>query len=254
MIYFTGDVHGNIAHLTRNYKLKQLTKDDYLIICGDFGFVWNQKVSPCELYNFDILDSRPYKILFVDGNHENFNRLEAFPVTKWMGGNIHKISKNVYHLMRGEIYNIDGLSILAMGGAKSHDISDGVLDPIGWKHEAKRLELQNKYFYRVRDLSWWEHELPTKEEYENCRKNVVAHNNKVDIIVTHCTASSQQYRYIDSRFAFDHLTDFLDELLNMCEYQYHIFGHYHMNNFIPPKDYILYTEVLSLDEIKEYKS
>ena len=45
MIYLTGDTHGDIdigKRTTRNWPLqKELTRDDYLIICGDFGAVWS---------------------------------------------------------------------------------------------------------------------------------------------------------------------------------------------------------------------
>ena len=42
MIYVTGDTHANIdiekLNTTKFPQQKTLTKDDYLIICGDFGF------------------------------------------------------------------------------------------------------------------------------------------------------------------------------------------------------------------------
>ncbi len=45
MIYITGDVHipVDIKKLsTKNFpKQKELTKNDYVIILGDFGGVWN---------------------------------------------------------------------------------------------------------------------------------------------------------------------------------------------------------------------
>ena len=45
MIYVTGDTHGNIDIHKFNTTIfpegKTLTKDDYVIVCGDFGLVWN---------------------------------------------------------------------------------------------------------------------------------------------------------------------------------------------------------------------
>ena len=47
MIYITGDTHIpiDIKKLnTKNFsEQKTLTKEDYVIICGDFGGVWNGK-------------------------------------------------------------------------------------------------------------------------------------------------------------------------------------------------------------------
>lgn len=55
----------------RNFKKgKNLTKNDYLRITGDFGFVWDG--SKTDEYWLNWLNKKPYTVLFVDGNHENF--------------------------------------------------------------------------------------------------------------------------------------------------------------------------------------
>ena len=40
MVYITGDVHGDLDFF-KDARLKKLTEDDTLIICGDFGFLWD---------------------------------------------------------------------------------------------------------------------------------------------------------------------------------------------------------------------
>ena len=40
MIYITGDTHGDISCF-KNPKLNKLGEKDILIVCGDFGFIWN---------------------------------------------------------------------------------------------------------------------------------------------------------------------------------------------------------------------
>ena len=40
MVYITGDTHGDIS-VFKNPKLRKLGEDDILIICGDFGFLWD---------------------------------------------------------------------------------------------------------------------------------------------------------------------------------------------------------------------
>lgn len=54
-----------------------MTKDDdYVIICGDFGGVWDFEIeSMREKMNLEWLNSRNFTTLFVDGNHENYTRL-----------------------------------------------------------------------------------------------------------------------------------------------------------------------------------
>ena len=76
------------------------------------------------------LECKSYTTLFVDGNHEKFDRLSDYPVDTWNRGKVHKIRPSVIHLMRGQIFEIDGKSIFTFGGASSHDITGGILDPM----------------------------------------------------------------------------------------------------------------------------
>ena len=67
-VYVTGDIHGGLdMQKLRNWKLgDSLTSDDYLIVAGDFGFPWNFSAEECA--DIAWLESRPYTVLFVDGN------------------------------------------------------------------------------------------------------------------------------------------------------------------------------------------
>lgn len=103
MIYITGDCHRNFERFnTRNFpEQKEMSKEDYVIICGDFGGIWDQEEeSKEETMLMDWLDCKSFTTLFVDGNHENFDRLYEYPVEEWHGGKVHKIRPSVIHLMR----------------------------------------------------------------------------------------------------------------------------------------------------------
>ena len=131
MIYITGDCHSDFTRFsTENFpEQREMTKDDYVIICGDFGGVWMRyEESEKEKWWMDWLEDKPFTTLFVDGNHENFDRLYSYPVEEWNGGKIHRIRPSVIHLMRGQVFTIEGKKIFTFGGAKSHDISGGVLE------------------------------------------------------------------------------------------------------------------------------
>ena len=43
MLYVTGDTHVDFQRFQEEYfpEQKNMTKDDFVIICGDFGGVWN---------------------------------------------------------------------------------------------------------------------------------------------------------------------------------------------------------------------
>jgi predicted phosphodiesterase len=119
MIYITGDTHGDRKRLSR-FNLRQLKEGDTLIICGDFGFMWNDTKQEREfLMN---LGKRKYNICFIDGTHENFDLLNNYEISQWNGGKVHKIYGNLYHLMRGQIFEIEGQRIFTMGGGESSDI------------------------------------------------------------------------------------------------------------------------------------
>ena len=128
MIYATGDLHGNALRFQPEYFPEQakMTKDDYMIVCGDFGCIWNGDKSDDP--QLDRLEALPFTVLFVDGNHENFDALNEYPVEQWHGGKVHKIRPHVIHLMRGQAFELQGRMFFTMGGAQSHDIADGILD------------------------------------------------------------------------------------------------------------------------------
>ena len=75
MIYATGDTHGNFERFREEYFPEQtsMTKDDYVIVCGDFGGVWDGGRQ--EQTRLDRLEQLPFTLLFVSGNHENFDLL-----------------------------------------------------------------------------------------------------------------------------------------------------------------------------------
>ena len=105
MIFVTGDCHADYRKFTiENFPMqKELSKEDYVIICGDFGGVWSKDTeSKEEKWWMNWLEDKPYTTLFVDGNHENFDRLYSYPVEEWHGGKVHKIRPSVIHLMRGQ--------------------------------------------------------------------------------------------------------------------------------------------------------
>ena len=131
MVLVTGDCHGNFARFEQKHFSEQanMTKDDTVIIAGDFGGVWFGDSRDDE--TLDWLERLPFTLAFVCGNHENYDALERYPVDEWHGGRVHRIRPHVLHLMRGQIFELEGCRFFTMGGAKSHDIR-AVLH-FGWK-------------------------------------------------------------------------------------------------------------------------
>ena len=139
MIYATGDTHGNFQRFAPEHFPEQagMTKEDYMIICGDFGGVWDGGKK--EERNLDWLEDLPFTTLFISGNHENFDLLRKYPTEEWNGGKIQRIRPHVIHLMRGQVFDLQGYSFFTMGGARSHDIEDGILNPKAPDFEEQQL-------------------------------------------------------------------------------------------------------------------
>lgn len=87
-IYVTGDIHGNPSRLSTDIfpEQKEMTKEDYVILLGDVGLVWDYKgESKNEKYWLDWLETKSFTTLFIDGNHENFSRLNSYEVSEFCG-------------------------------------------------------------------------------------------------------------------------------------------------------------------------
>ena len=250
MIYVTGDCHQNFRKFNTKIfpEQKEMTKEDYVIICGDFGGVWNKEVeNKEEKHLLDWLEEKPFTTLFVDGNHENFDRLYSYPVELWHGGKVHKIRPSVIHLMRGQIYEIDGKSFFTFGGASSHDIESGILDPEDPDFKEKKKWLDREWqSYRVNHITWWAQELPSEEEMQEGRANLTAHDNQVDFIVTHCCATSTQMLIDVQKLKPDIETDYLEEIKQTIQFKKWFFGHYHDNRNVSKKEILIYEQFVRI--------
>ena len=80
-----------------------------LIIAGDFGCIFGQPIRDEE--KLDSFAKLPYTILFIDGNHECFPKIYSYPEKTWNGGRAHCIRPNILHMMRGQVFEIDGTAL-----------------------------------------------------------------------------------------------------------------------------------------------
>lgn len=95
MIYITGDTHGDFTRFSAKRLRRtgmELTKEDYIIICGDFGLCWaKDKTFEYHCKNFA---EKPYTILWVQGNHENYDMIGEYPLEEWHGGKARHIIRD----------------------------------------------------------------------------------------------------------------------------------------------------------------
>lgn len=222
MIYITGDVHGNIdfekLHALEDFDISY---KDTLIILGDAGICWSK-------YQDEIVANlyKKFKItvIFIDGNHENFDILNSYPVVKYKGAKMHKISDHIYHVLRGEIMELEGYSFLCLGGACSTDKA-----------------------FRKEGLSWWKDEEITLSDVENAKKNLKRYDFIVDFVLTHCVDSYTLEKY--TSYEKDVSTDMLNFIDEMVAYKIWFYGHYHDDRNVGFSKYCLYESIICLNNI-----
>ena len=222
MIYITGDTHGDIDYKKLlTLKERNLSYDDYLIICGDAGICWSPQTFQ---YHLDLYNDIGCTVIFIDGNHENFNMLNQCPLVEYLGALMHQIDKHIFHVLRGEIMTIDNKSFLCVGGAISLD-----------------------KMYRTPYVNWWPEEEITYHDIDNALNNLEKVNSKVDFVITHCCDTHTVIKAFGFRrdICTDQLT-FIDKVVN---YKHWFFGHYHFDRKISDTKTCLYQVIVELQTI-----
>ena len=222
-VFVCGDTHMPIDYWKLQNKhwkeQKDLDKGDFLIIAGDFGLIWRLEADKEEKYLTKELANRKFTTLFIDGNHENFERLDALEEIDMFGGKVGKVCDSIYHLKRGYIYNIAGKRYFCFGGAMSTDKQ-----------------------YRIVDISWWDRETQSKEEEERALDNLDACNFQVDHVITHTAPQTiiKQMHWIDTRRFRDPVAIFLEYLDSMIKCKSWHFGHFHEDQLYEDMYYLHY--------------
>ena len=209
MVYITGDMHGDIERLF-NKDFRKLRKGDVIIVCGDFGFIFDNSKKEKEV--IDYLAKRKFVTAFVDGTHDNLDKINRCRETVWKGGKVHRIKGNLLHLMRGQIFNIDGQTFFTFGGGESADKD-----------------------MRVAQGFWWRQEEPTPDEMADGARVLDEAGCKVDYIVTHEPPALVKSAILLRRGDSDNinkLNGYLEEIGRSCTYKHWYFGSLHEDRVI----------------------
>ncbi len=221
----SGDTHGtlDLGKIVKFFDEHEgeYHDDDYLIICGDVG--------ACGFSGSDEMTARntfrdlPVTTLFVDGNHENFEQLNSYGVDIWNGGKVHFIESRLIHLMRGQVFEIDGKRLFTFGGAYSID----------------------KYS-RVEGIDWFPEEIPNRKEYEEGWQNLEEVGFRVDYILTHTGP-----REVVAAMGYGEMSDgevelrrYLQRVADNTDFTAWYFGHFHEDAEVDGMFYCLYDNIV----------
>jgi predicted phosphodiesterase len=229
-VFITGDTHIpiDIHKLTSKQftQSKNLTKDDYVIILGDFGLLWKHEPDGTEKYWTKWLNDKSWTTLTLDGNHENFDRFNKLPIVGMFGSKVGKVSDSIFYLRRGNIYKIAGKKFLTIGGADSID-----------KHQ------------RSIGISWWQEELLSYKDINNTLNNIDINNKEIDFILSHtCPTEAYKLLNIDKLKDDDptmHQLQVIKEELNYFEHWF--FGHFHIDQNLNDKFTCLFNNIICID-------
>lgn len=249
-VYVTGDCHADFHKFsTDNFpEQKELTKEDFVIICGDFGGVWSDTNE--ERYWLNWLSRKKFTTLFVDGNHENFDRLYSneFKTVDFCGGKAHRIRKNIFHLIRGNVYDICGKKFFAFGGASSHDIKDGILNLEDFADLREMVKIYNNLtrqgkMLRINHISWWKEEMPSEDEMVFGFETLKECDNTVDFVVSHCCPQHIASIFSHGQYKPDKLTSYFNDVAERVNFSKWFFGHYHNDVAVSDKYIMLYHQI-----------
>lgn len=214
MIYYTGDIHGNPVNLIKNLENIQIKNTDTLIILGDVGA--NYYLNKKDMRLKEVLNSLGPSILCIHGNHEA--RPQSIPTYQqkvWNGGIVfyEEVFPNLLFAKDGEIFNIEGLRHIAIGGAYSVD----------------------KEYRLLRGYQWFADEQPSTEIKEYVVQQL--NNNTVDIILSHtCPLRYEPIEMylsmIDQRKVDKTTEEWLDKIEEKIDYKAWFCGHWHINKRI----------------------
>lgn len=221
MIYVTGDTHGDFRKFD-DRNIKRLKKNDILIICGDFGFIWDGSVAENRILK--AIGDKRFTTLFVDGTHENFDLLNEYEEVEWHGGKAHHIIGNLYHLMRGQIFDIYGKKFFTFGGGESKDKD-----------------------MKIAVNRWWKEEMPTLKEMKESVKLLNNFNRQVDYVITHEPPSNINKLLNLEEDNVNILGKFFNDLAVEVKYEKWFFGSCHIDRNFSSRYHAVFNSIVPIE-------
>ena len=223
MVYVTGDMHGDLSRLYSK-EFRKLKAGDVLIVCGDFGYIFSGDKQEAEVINF--FAKRKFVTAFIDGTHDNLDRIYAARTTVWHGGMVHRIKGNLLHLCRGQIFRIEGNTFFTFGGGESTDKD-----------------------MRVQAGKWWRQEDPTPMEMADGARVLDEAGLKVDYIITHEPPSLVKSSMLLRRGESDNtnkINGYFEEIGRSCEFKRWYFGSLHEDRIITQRYTCVFKKILPI--------
>ena len=211
MVYVTGDTHRDFSRYLAFSKRYGWSQDDVMVILGDAGL--NYFGGKQDFLLKKEVNSYPITTFCIHGNHEmRPYEIRSYRQKQFCGGTVWYEERfpNLLFAKDGEIYNFNGLSCMAIGGAYSVD----------------------KYIRLARGWHWFESEQPNEDIKLYVESQLKKVNHSVDVILSH--TCPYVYEPIEvflpflSQTGVDKSTEkWLGEIEASTEYKKWYCGHFH---------------------------
>lgn len=163
MIYLTGDTHGNFERIAHFCARMNTKPSDIMIILGDAGINFYGGWRALQIKEF--IQALPITLFCIHGNHEQRpTTIPSYIEHEWHEGMVYleKQFPSILFAKDGEVYDLNGLKAIVIGGAFSID-----------------------WMYRTPGRSWWPDEQPSLEIKERVVEALAQRDWKIDIVFSH---------------------------------------------------------------------
>lgn len=236
MLYFTGDVHGNIKGLL--YRLDRMgiphTPDQIIVLLGDVGVNYLQNTA--DYVNKKRLQDSGRTYFCIHGNHEM--RPESIASYQKQLGNfgmvyVEQEFPNLQFAKDGELYDLEGYKTLVLGGAYSVD-----------------------KFYRLEcGARWFADEQITPERRKAILEQITTFG-QLDLVLSHTCPYSWQptdlfLNGLDQSTVDNSMEKWLEEVEIHLNYRHWLFAHFHDDRKINSKVTMLFNTIKNINQIME---
>ena len=237
MICITGDIHGRISRVMDLAEKHKLGKEDILVLLGDVGVNYFGPEAG-DRFKKKMLNDLMIPILCIHGNHEKRPQsISTYMEQNWHGGTVYVEAEypNLHFAKDGEIYDLEGLYAIAIGGAYSVD----------------------KWFRLKLNYNWFPDEQPSENDKRRIEKKLAEANWKVDLVLSH--TCPEKYipteaflKGIDQSTVDQSTEQWLGVVEEKLIYKMWFCGHWHINKRIDRMQF-LFDEVHRINEQSELR-
>ena len=215
MIYLTGDTHGDFRRIAQFCARMNTQPTDIMIILGDAGI--NFSGGWYDEHNKKFISKLPITLFCIHGNHERRPAtIPSYREKEWHGGIVYVEEQfpSILFAKDGEVYDLNGLQAIAIGGAFSID-----------------------WMLRVPGQSWWPDEQPSDEVKARVEDKLDQLGWKVDVVLSHTVPLKYEpvevfLPGIDQSKVDKTTEQWLDGVEDRLLYSKWYAGHYHTEKLI----------------------